>query len=112
GRRAMRGSAAFWRCTPRAGRWSSGCTPRCGPPAPRSSTLRSRAERAILPTRRDAGGRRTLSRGQVRVTRPGALREQVDAIRARWNPELVPRNPAHATVIYHDEAQDPALLRA
>ena len=55
--------------------------------------------------------RRPLVREQVRITLPGALREEVDAIRTRWNPELVPRNPAHATVIYHDEAQEPALLR-
>ncbi len=52
-----------------------------------------------------------MIREQVRITLPGALRGEVDAIRARWNPELVPRNPAHATVIYHDEAQEPALLR-
>lgn len=50
-------------------------------------------------------------REQVRITLPGALREEVDAIRARWNPELVPGNPAHATVVYHDEAEHPALLR-
>jgi hypothetical protein len=50
-------------------------------------------------------------REQVRVTLPGALRDEVDAIRTRINPELVPRNPAHATVIYHDEAPEPSLLR-
>jgi 2'-5' RNA ligase len=50
-------------------------------------------------------------REQVRITLTGALRDEVDSIRRRWTPELVPRNPAHATVIYHDEADDPALLR-
>jgi 2'-5' RNA ligase len=50
-------------------------------------------------------------REQVRVTLPGALRDEVDAIRARWNPELVSGNPAHATVVYHDEATHPARLR-
>jgi 2'-5' RNA ligase len=51
-------------------------------------------------------------REQVRITLPGALREEVDRIRERWNPERAARNPAHATVVYHDEAPDPALLRA
>jgi hypothetical protein len=50
-------------------------------------------------------------REQVRITLPVGLREEVDAIRARWNPELVAGNPAHATVIYHDEATEPGLLR-
>lgn len=50
-------------------------------------------------------------REQVRVTLPGGLRDQIDAIRSRWNPELVPGNPAHATVVYHDEAAHPARLR-
>lgn len=50
-------------------------------------------------------------REQVRITLPGALREEVDAIRGRWNASLVPGNPAHATIVYHDEADDPVLLR-
>jgi len=50
-------------------------------------------------------------REQVRATLPGALRHEIDAIRTRWNPELVPGNPAHATLVYHDEATHPARLR-
>jgi 2'-5' RNA ligase len=52
-----------------------------------------------------------LRREQIRITVPGALRAEIDAIRARFNPELVPHNPAHATIVYHDELADPALLR-
>jgi hypothetical protein len=50
-------------------------------------------------------------REQIRITLPGALRAEVDAIRERVNPEMVPQNPAHATIVYHDEIDDPALLR-
>jgi hypothetical protein len=50
-------------------------------------------------------------REQIRITLPGALRAEVDAIRERINPELVRRNPAHATIVYHDELADPGLLR-
>ena len=50
-------------------------------------------------------------REQIRITVPGALRAEIDAIRERFNPELVPHNPAHATIVYHDELGDPALLR-
>lgn len=42
---------------------------------------------------------------------PDPLREEVDAIRRRFTPELVVGNPAHATLVYHDEADDPSLLR-
>jgi hypothetical protein len=52
-----------------------------------------------------------LLREQIRITVPGALRAEIDAIRERFNPELVPHNPAHATIVYHDELADPLLLR-
>ncbi|HVH07467.1 MAG TPA: 2'-5' RNA ligase family protein [Myxococcota bacterium] len=50
-------------------------------------------------------------REQIRITVPGGLRAEIDAIRERFNPELVRNNPAHATIVYHDELADPALLR-
>jgi 2'-5' RNA ligase len=52
-----------------------------------------------------------VRREQIRITVPGALRAEIDAIRERINPELVPSNPAHATIVYHDEIADPVLLR-
>jgi hypothetical protein len=51
-------------------------------------------------------------RVQARVTLPEALRARIDAVRMRWNPEVAAGNPAHFTIIYHDEAPDPAVLRA
>jgi 2'-5' RNA ligase len=50
-------------------------------------------------------------REQIRITVPDALGAEVDAIRERINPELVRGNPAHATIVYHDELDDPGLLR-
>ena len=50
-------------------------------------------------------------RVQVRITLPEALRAPIDALRMRWNPEVAAGNPAHATLIYHDEAPDPELLQ-
>jgi len=50
-------------------------------------------------------------REQVRITLPRAVGAEVDALRERFNPELVPGNPAHATIVYHDEIDDLALLR-
>jgi hypothetical protein len=51
-------------------------------------------------------------RVQARITLPAALRPTIDAARVRWNPEIATGNPAHVTIVYHDEAPDPALLRA
>jgi hypothetical protein len=51
-------------------------------------------------------------RVQARITLPEAARSEIDALRVRWNPELVTGNPAHVTVVYHDEAPDVELLRA
>jgi 2'-5' RNA ligase len=50
-------------------------------------------------------------RVQARITLPEALRAPVDALRMRWNPEVATGNPAHATLVYHDEATDAELLR-
>ena len=50
-------------------------------------------------------------RVQARITLPEALRAPIDALRMRWNPEVATGNPAHATLVYHDEAPDPELLR-
>ena len=51
-------------------------------------------------------------RVQARITLPETLRAPIDALRMRWNPEVASGNPAHATLIYHDEAPDAELLRA
>ena len=48
---------------------------------------------------------------QIRITLPQSHRLAIDRLRARWNPELATGNPAHATIVYHDEAPDLALLR-
>ena len=48
---------------------------------------------------------------QIRITLPRSHRLAIDSLRARWNPELATNNPAHATIAYHDEAPDLALLR-
>jgi hypothetical protein len=50
-------------------------------------------------------------RVQARITLPEALRASIDALRMRWNPEVATGNPAHATLVYHDEATDVELLR-
>jgi 2'-5' RNA ligase superfamily len=52
------------------------------------------------------------ARVQARITLPETLRAPIDALRMRWNPEIAAGNPAHATLVYHDEAPDPELLRA
>jgi 2'-5' RNA ligase len=49
---------------------------------------------------------------QARITLPPSVRHPVDTLRAEWNPERATGNPAHVTVIYHDEAPDPTLLAA
>ena len=51
-------------------------------------------------------------RVQARVELPEVLRSRIDAMRLRWNPEEATGNPAHLTVVYHDEVSDPELLRA
>jgi len=51
-------------------------------------------------------------RVQARITLPEPLRGPIDDVRMRWNPEVATGNPAHATVVYHDEVSDPELLRA
>ena len=51
-------------------------------------------------------------REQVRITLPEQLRQRVEPIRRQWDPDRAAHNPAHVTVIYHDEADDPGLLRA
>jgi hypothetical protein len=48
----------------------------------------------------------------VRIPLPDPVRAAIDALRMRWNPEVATGNPAHVTVVYHDEAPDAALLRA
>lgn len=50
-------------------------------------------------------------RVQARITLPDAARRALDAARMRWNPEVATGNPAHLTVVYHDEAPDVPLLR-
>jgi 2'-5' RNA ligase len=50
-------------------------------------------------------------RVQARITLPESLREGIDAARLRWNPEVATGNPAHVTVVYHDEAPDLPTLR-
>jgi 2'-5' RNA ligase len=47
---------------------------------------------------------------QLRITLPPDVRESVDALRLRWNHERARGNPAHLTLVYHDEAPDVALL--
>lgn len=43
---------------------------------------------------------------QVRITLPAEVRRVVDGVRERWNPEKAAGNPAHATIVYQDEAPD------
>ncbi len=52
------------------------------------------------------------TRVQLRIELSRALRDQIEPLRARWNPERASDNPAHVTLIYHDEATSEALLRA
>jgi 2'-5' RNA ligase len=47
---------------------------------------------------------------QARITLPADVRRDIDVLRTRWNPERAAGNPAHVTVVYHDEAPDPLLL--
>ncbi len=47
---------------------------------------------------------------QTRITLPPEVRPAIDQVRLAWNPERATDNPAHLTVIYHDEAPDAALL--
>jgi hypothetical protein len=58
-----------------------------------------------------AVGRGLALRVQARITLPEDARRIVDAARLRWNPELATGNPAHVTVVYHDEVPDPGALR-
>ncbi|MBL8763626.1 MAG: 2'-5' RNA ligase family protein [Phycisphaerae bacterium] len=53
-----------------------------------------------------------MSRIQVRITIPEPLGAVIEPVRLRWNPEHCIGNPAHLTVIYHDEAPDKDLLLA
>lgn len=56
------------------------------------------------------GSASSADRVQLRITLPAALRASIDDARLRWNPEVATNNPAHLTLIYHDEAPDVALL--
>jgi len=63
-----------------------------------------------------AGNRGVLAwasgvRAQARIVLPQSLREVIDAVRMRWNPEVATGNPAHVTVVYHDEAPDLSMLQ-
>ena len=51
------------------------------------------------------------SRVQARIELSPSLRAAVEPYRRRWNPERAAGNPAHVTVVYHDEAPSSALLR-
>ena len=51
-------------------------------------------------------------RVQARITLPEQVRASIDAARERWNPELASNNPAHVTVVYHDEAPNADLLQS
>jgi 2'-5' RNA ligase len=52
-----------------------------------------------------------VSRVQARIELPPLLRDAIEPYRQRWNPERAAGNPAHVTVIYHDEAPFSELLR-
>ena len=49
---------------------------------------------------------------QARITLPASMRGTIDAARVLWNPEIASNNPAHVTVVYHDEAPDLGVLRS
>lgn len=49
-------------------------------------------------------------RFQARITLPRAIREKIDPLRLRWNPQQAQGNPAHITIVYHDEAPNLNLL--
>jgi len=49
-------------------------------------------------------------RVQARITLPPHIRRGIDSLRAKWNPERAAGNPAHLTIVYHDEAPDLRLL--
>lgn len=51
-------------------------------------------------------------RVQARIHIPEEIGSKIDALRMQWNPELASNNPAHITVVYHDEAPDADLLRS
>lgn len=51
-----------------------------------------------------------MARVQARIPLPADVRAGLDAVRQKWNPERAAGNPAHVTVVYHDEAPDPAEL--
>jgi 2'-5' RNA ligase len=48
---------------------------------------------------------------QARIDLSASLRGVIEPHRRRWNPERSVGNPAHVTVIYHDEAPSLVLLR-
>jgi 2'-5' RNA ligase len=48
---------------------------------------------------------------QARIELSPDLRARIEPLRRRWNPERAEGNPAHVTLIYHDEAPSPELLR-
>jgi 2'-5' RNA ligase len=45
---------------------------------------------------------------QARI--PEEMQRKVNPIREKWNPERAAGNPAHVTILYHDEAPDVAIL--
>lgn len=53
-----------------------------------------------------------MSKIQARITLPERMQSQVNPIRERWGPERALGNPAHVTIVYHDEAPDVEILEA
>jgi hypothetical protein len=50
-------------------------------------------------------------RVQAQIQLPEEAYTEIDATPMCWNPEVARGNPAHITIIYHDEAPDVGLLR-
>jgi 2'-5' RNA ligase len=48
---------------------------------------------------------------QARIELSADLRAGIDPLRERWNPERARGNPAHVTLVYHDEAPSRELLQ-
>ena len=78
-------------------------------PGLRSCHHGSRRRAAEIATPSSGGNR--VSRVQARIELSAQLSALVEPHRQRWNPERARRNPAHVTVVYHDEAPLPGLLR-
>jgi hypothetical protein len=51
-------------------------------------------------------------RVQLRATLPDRLLKILDPVRLRWDPRRARGNPAHATIVYHDEVQSAAEMTA